>query len=111
MNVFKYSLYIEDEFTHTCFNNLANRWYEAGFCNNVMFFDRNCKNTIEKSEINHFFDPYYYVSNSDELQNKIKECNKDWPRHIECQKSWRVNELALKDEMINKMKNIIHGLR
>lgn len=107
LNKFRYSLYMEDKYTHSVFNNLANRWYEAGFCNVVMFFDVNCKNTITKSEIASCFDPYYYVSNHAELVQKIQECNQDWHKHLLIQKGWRINEMQLRADMIAKLKDII----
>jgi hypothetical protein len=39
--------------------------------------------------------------------DKINECNKDWLKHLNIQKSWRVNELKLRQEMINDLKKII----
>jgi len=107
LNLFKYSLYIEDEYTHNVYNYLANRYYEACFCNNVMFFDINCKNTVEKSEIAYHFDPFYYVNSHKELLDKINTCNEDFGKHLATQKKWTISQLLLRRQEIEKIRKYI----
>ena len=111
LNNFKYSLYIEDDFTHFSYNHLANRYYEAGFCNNVVFFDSNCMNTLERSELNYFIDQvkYYIVDDYKSLLKKIDECNNDWGKHLAIQKSWRLHEPIMKKNVIDEIYNIAHS--
>lgn len=70
LNLFKYSLYVEDEYTHTHYNHLANRFYESLMCNVVQYFDINCMNTLTFSQ--YPFDPWFFVRNYKELKIKIK---------------------------------------
>ena len=113
LNNFRYQLYIEDVFTHKYFNNMANRWYEAGYCNNVVFFDNNCWNTINKSEIAPYAEQIkeYVVKNKKELDEKIKLCNQDFEKHLAIQKSWRMSELQQRREMLEEFKDIIFNKR
>lgn len=70
LNQFKASLYIEDEYTHICFNHLANRFYEALTCNCALFFDESCKNTIAQSNCD--IDEFFIVNSYEELMEKLK---------------------------------------
>lgn len=102
LNLFRYSLYIEDEQTHKRFNNLANRFYEALFCNTVTLFDRSCKNTIEKSGIP--FDEDFYVDSYEELNAKIRDGR--WEQRLVEQQKWLSKALEEKEEVIEKIGKI-----
>ena len=71
LNQFKASLYIEDEYTHECFNHLANRFYEAITCNCALFFDRSCLSTIQKSNCD--VDPFFIVDSYEEIKEKMMD--------------------------------------
>lgn len=104
LNLFKYSLYIEDEFTHSNYNHLANRFYECLFCNVVQFFDRNCSNTIKTANIE--FDDYYFVDSYEELKYKISNTN--FEKELKQQQSmWLGNALEEKKQVLTQLKNIL----
>ena len=52
---------------------------------------------------------FYIVSNYKELQEKIKECNKDFEKHLAIQKSWRISEQLDRVNMLKELKNIIYN--
>lgn len=70
LNLFKANLYIEDVVTHKCYNHLANRVYEALFCNCMVLFDKSCINTIKRS--GYHIDDYFLIDSYDEIADKIK---------------------------------------
>lgn len=68
LNLFNYSLYVEDEYTHSHFNFLANRFYECLACNVVQFFDESCRGTLEQS--GYPLLERYFVGSQAELEEK-----------------------------------------
>ena len=112
LNNFKYSLYMQDIYSNTVFTNLGTRYYEAGFCNCVTFFDENCLNTIEQSELAPYANQVkeYFVKDYRTLQAQIKRCNEDFDKHLMVQKMWRMGEVQLRDNMVHEMWEYIKHL-
>lgn len=76
---FRCSLYIEDVITHSIFNNLANRFYEALSCDTVPIFDVTCTATIQKS--GYEIPERWIVASPGELHDRVAEISADWPTH------------------------------
>lgn len=80
---FKYSLYLEDPYTHTHYNFPANRFYEALKFKVVQFFDANCLNTFKTYGID-ISD--FVVENREQLQKRVK--TEDYNKLWDVQKKW-----------------------
>lgn len=70
LSLFNASLYIEDEFSNDNFTNIANRFYEALYCNTASFFDESCRKTIKQSNVQ--IDEFFIVNSTKEINEKIK---------------------------------------
>jgi len=75
LNLTKFTIYIEDKYTHTHYNHLADRFYEALSFGIIMFFDMNAKNTVKQSGYD--ISDFYFVKDYKDLKAKMEEVNKD----------------------------------
>tara|TARA_R100000951_G_scaffold116766_1_gene130591 strand:+ start:26915 stop:27850 length:936 start_codon:yes stop_codon:yes gene_type:complete len=96
---YQYSLYIEDEKTHTYYNFLANRFYEALNYQTIPLFDASCMNTLEKCGYN--IGPEYVVNSPEELEEKLSSpppFKKEWVEQALKEKETVLEEI---DRIIN----------
>jgi hypothetical protein len=93
---FKQTIYLEDEKTHTHYNYLANRFYEALNYNCTPIFSSQCRNTIELSGYN--IPEQYFIENSVELKNKLE---------LNCLNEWHLKARAEKEQTIIDVKKIL----
>lgn len=70
LGMFESSLYIEDVFTHTCYNHPANRFYEAISTHTLQLFDKSCLGTFEKAGVDI---KRYIVDGPEEYAEKLKD--------------------------------------
>lgn len=90
LGLFKYTLYIEDEWIHNNFHNLADRFYEALSNDVVILFDSSCKHTLEYSELKNVNYSNFLIDNLESLssrnyENDLKE-QKEWIKIVENEK-------------------------
>ena len=107
LNLFKYTLYIEDVKTHNHYSHLANRFYEALQCNVLMFFDINTKKTTELAGLE--ISKFYFVENTKELQAKIKIANKNYQERLDRQAQWIEDALGQRYDLMNQLKGLFYA--
>ena len=100
LKLFKYSLYIEDVYTHTYFNHMANRFYECVNNDVVLFFDKNCKKTINRSNL--IIDDYFYIESFQAVKYKLHDYN----NLIVQQANFKEYCVRQKNDAIKKIRNI-----
>ena len=107
LNQFKFSIYIEDFYTHEHFNHLADRFYESVDFGLIPLFDINTKRSVQLS--GYKVPEYYFVKDKEELQKKIKEISSSPEKHLKF-----LNELAeqIKNEkakVLDKVSTILNS--
>lgn len=95
---FKYSLYIEDEITHTNYNHLANRFYEALNYGCIPIFSEESRQTVEQS--GYEVSEQYFITNSSELKNKTD---------LILEPSWLIDAAKERTETLDRIKEIIYA--
>jgi hypothetical protein len=102
---YKYSIYFEDEHTHSNYAFMANRFYECVMNNTLLFYDARCKLVIEKS--GYKIDSYQIVKNGDELKEKIAILADDeYKTLLEIQQSNFQKIMDEKKDVLQIIKNI-----
>ena len=104
LNLFRASLYIEDVFTHTHYNCLANRYYEALFCNVVPLFDKSCINTLERSGLEDY--DWHIVETSADVDKKVASINQDVMDRLS---SWCVSAEQQKKQTLATIEGIFRA--
>lgn len=104
---FESSLYIEDKLSHVIYTYLANRFYEALSYNVGVWFDIDCKNTVERAvrEEGYMIDDWWFVSSTDEIFKKLesKEFNS---RKAEFLEKNRKVALNIRNRTIDRIRDI-----
>ncbi len=99
---FRYSLYIEDDFSHSKFTNLANRFYESIGCGCVLLFDQACKLTLERSGLKGWEE--FIVKDYDDMQRFTAS---DYALHREKQAVWEDDIKQQQSDMIAQFAEIL----
>ena len=105
---YKYSIYFEDEHTHTNYAFMANRFYECVMNNTLMFYDSRCHLVIDRSKYK--IDEFQIVKNGDDLLKKMEILNSDeasYKHYLSVQQSNASIILQEKNDALESVKKIL----
>jgi len=100
---FKFSLYLEDVYSHQHYTYPANRFYEALMFGVVQLFDRNCQRTFK---IAGYDISDYLVKGRTSLHRKMEEIEKDYQAHHKIQMQWKAKAKEERAEAIEQLRPI-----
>jgi hypothetical protein len=100
---FRFSLYLEDEYTHTHYNFPANRFYEGLMFGVVQLFDVNCQETFR---IAGYDIKDYLVKDSASLRSRMDSIEKDYQWHVWNQAKWKERATTERAIAIEKLRPI-----
>lgn len=103
LELFQYSLYIEDEYTHANYNFPANRFYEALIYGTVLLIDRNCKNTFDTAG---YDVSDYYIDDKRSLKAKMKSIDGSYGYHLKRQRGWLKKAKDERVSVLSRLKEI-----
>jgi hypothetical protein len=101
LGAFKYSLYLEDEFTNKNYSHLADRFYEALSSETVTLFDSSIKHTLENSEIKDCDYEQFFIESLDDVEKF------DYKRAWLIQKEWIPLVLAERQKCLEGFEAIL----
>lgn len=104
LELFNFSLYLEDEYSHRVYTYPANRFYEALMFGVVQLFDVNCKKTFELAN---YDISDYIVSDRLSLKRKMKEIKREYDLHLKKQGNWKRKASAERIKTISQLKEIL----
>lgn len=103
---FRFSLYIEDVYTHSHYNFPANRFYEALMFNVVVLIDANARKTFDTAG---YPTDDYIVEDADSLHRKIREMKKNYGEHLKRQAKWRERARDERADVMARLRPVFVG--
>lgn len=107
LNHYKFTLYIEDNYTHTHYNHLADRFYESLSFGLIMFFDISTKHNVRLSGYN--IDDFYFVSSREELETKMNAVESQPDAHLAYFKRLKAQALAEQAKLYSQVTKIFNS--
>jgi len=105
LNLFEFSLYIEDVYTHKVYNHLANRFYEALFCNTITMFDINCMNTLSTAGLD--VPDVFIVSEYKDLIEKSEKIRAEYGKCLKIQQAWNEGIQEERHRVLMRLREIV----
>lgn len=98
LRLFRYSLIIEDEYSHKNYTHLPNRFYEAWWCGCIPLIDEQCRVSVQRSG---YDVPEFCFVTPDTISERISELDVDYAnKQLELDR-------RVSDEIMSRHENIM----